>query len=317
MKYKRSKCSRSKESIHGRRGRLHLANSLDDLKTDFEVLSEICRLIKESTLEKKACERILKLIGKSIEYSSASLFWLDKKRKQIEELASVGKKVDLIDFVKFNIGSGFSAWVAIEKRPILLSNLRRRRFKNGIRSFLSIPLTLREELFGVINLSHIRPDAFGTEDLEYLSLISNPIALGLERMFYYSEMEKRGNELEETKACLRELQGKLIESEKRVSLPQLLGQLDRRIKSPLSAVAENAQFLLKSMSSQNERKSTRSRKSFDQKFKRRLTEITTETNQILKTTEKLLRMNAYSVVPKKDQTKRIPLGHFSTLAKEV
>lgn len=317
MKYKRSKCSKSKESIPGRRGRLHSANSLDDLKTDFEVLSEICRLIKESTLEKKACERILKLIGKSIEYSSASLFWLDKKRKQIEELASVGKKVDLIDFVKFNIGSGFSAWVAIEKRPILLSNLRRRKFRNGIRSFLSIPLTLREELFGVINLSHIRPDAFGTKDLEFLSLISSPIALGLERMFYYSEMEKRGKELEETKAYLRELRGKLLESGKKVTPPQLLAQLDRKIKNPLSAIAENAQFLLKSMSSQNERKSTQSKKNFDQKFKRRLREITTEANQISKATEKLLKMNAYSVVSKKDHTKGISLEHFSTLAKDA
>ena len=315
MKYKRSKRSKSEKSIRGRRGSSHLTNSLENLETDFRVLCEVCRLVKESSVEKKTCERILKLIGKSIEYSSANLFLLDKRKNQIEEVASVGKKVDLIDFVKFNIGSGFSAWVAMERRPVLLSNLRRKRFKNGIRSFLAVPLTLREELFGVVNLSHIKPDAFDPKDLEFLTLISSPIALGLERMFYHSEMEKRQKELEETKSYLRELQNELFE--KRIPLSQLLGHLDRKIRSPLSAIAENAHFLLKSISSQNEQKSTPSIKGFDQKFKRRLREITAEANQISKATEKLLKMNAYSMASEKDHSKRIPLEHLSSSAKQV
>ena len=317
MKYKRSKCSKSEETICDRRNASHLTYSLENLETDFEVLCEVCRLVREPFLEKKTCERILKLIGKSIEYSSASLFLLDKRKNQIEEVASVGKKVDLIDFVKFNAGSGFSAWVAMEKRPILLSNLHRRRFQNGIRSFLSVPLILREELFGVINLSHIKPNAFSPRDLKFLTEISSPIALGLERMFYYSEMEKRGKELEETKSCLRELESELLKSKSRTSFSQLLGHLDQKIKNPLSAIAENAQFLLKSISSKDKQKSPDSIKRVDHKFKRRLREITVEANQITKATEKLLKMNAYSMAPKKDHAKRIPLEQLSTSAKHV
>jgi transcriptional regulator with GAF, ATPase, and Fis domain len=317
MKYKRSKYSKSEETIRDRKDALQLAYCLENLETDFGVLCEVCRLVRESSLEKKICERILKLIGKSIEYSSASLFLLDKRKNQIEEVASVGKKVDLIDFVRFNVGSGFSAWVAMEKRPILLSNLRRKRFQNGIRSFLSIPLILKEELFGVINLSHIKPNAFGPKDLNLLTEISTPIALGLERMFYYSELEKRGKELEETKSCLKELENELLKSKNRIPFSQLLGRLDQKIKNPLSAIAENAQFLLKSMSSKDKQKSPDSIKKVDQKFKRRLRVITTEANQITKATEKLLKMNAYSMSPKKDHSKRIPLEQLSTSAKHV
>jgi len=317
MKHKRSKCSKSEETICDRRNASHLTCSLENLETDFEVLCEVCRLVRESSLEKKTCERILKLIGKSIEYSSASLFLLDKRKNQIEEVASVGKKVDLIDFVKFNVGSGFSAWVAMEKRPILLSNLHRRRFQNGIRSFLSVPLILREELFGVINLSHIKPNAFEAKDLKFLTEISSPIALGLERMFYYSEMEKRGKELEETKSYLRELENELLKSKSRTPFSQLLGRLDQKIKNPISTIAENAQFLLKSISSKDEQKSPDLMKKVDHKFKRKLREITTEANQITKATEKLLKMNAYSMAPEKDHSKRIPLEQLSTLAKHV
>jgi transcriptional regulator with GAF, ATPase, and Fis domain len=317
MKPKRSRRSKPKGSIRGAQGIVHSSDPLDDLKNDFDVFCETCRLIQESPMEKKSCEKILKQIGKSAEYSSASLFWLDKRKNQIEELASVGKKVDLIDFVQFNAGSGFSAWVAAEKRPVLLPNLHRKRFKNGIRSFLSVPLTLREELFGVINLSHIKPNAFGSKELRFLSLISSLIALGLERMFYYSEMEKKQKELEEAKSCLRELQSELSKSEKRMPVSQLLENLDKKIKSPLSAIAENAQFLLKSISSPNEQKSSSSMKSYDQKLRKRLRVITTEANQISKTTEKLLKLSAYSMTQEKDHLKRIALDPLSPLTKQV
>jgi transcriptional regulator with GAF, ATPase, and Fis domain len=316
MKYKRSKRSMSEKSNRGRRS-LSCSGSSEELKSDFQVLSEICRLIREASLEKKTCENILRLVGKSVEYSSASLFWLDKRENQIEELSSVGKKVDLIDFVKFNTGSGFSAWVAMEKRPILLSNLHRKRFKNGIRSFLSIPLTLGDQLLGVMNFSHIKANAFGPKDLKFLASVSGPISLGLERMFHYSEMEKREKELEETRSYLREIQSELLKNEKRVTLSQILGHLDRKIKSPLSGIAENAQFLLKSMSSQDELGLTSSVKCLNQKFKRRLREITTEANQISKATEKLLKMEAYTKASRKERPKRITPGHVSSSAKRV
>ncbi len=316
MKHKIVKCSKSGRFVRGGRRSSHVANFRENLETDFWVLSEICRLVREPSMEREVCEKVLRLIGKSIEYSSASLFLLDKRRNHIEEVASVGRKVDLIGFVNFNIGSGFSAWVALQKRPILLSNLHRKRLKDGIRSFLSVPLALREELFGVMNLSHIRPNAFAQKDLELLDLICSPIALGLERMFYHSEMEKRKRELDQTKSHLRELQNELLKSEKRVPASRFLEHLDRKIKSPLSAIAENAQFLLNSIPSKNKEKSLLSTKIFDRRFKRRLREIGTEASQISRATEKLLKTQASFMAAEKDRPKPIYLDHVPTFAKQ-
>lgn len=316
-KYKRSKGSGRQKSNRSRRNLSRLSHPLEELETDFLVLSELCRLIREVSLDDKTCESILKLVAKSVEYSSASLFRLDKTENQIEELASVGKKVDLIDFVKFNTGSGFSAWVAMQKRPILLPNLHRKRFKNGIRSFLSIPLNLGAELLGVINLSHIKPNAFGPKELQFLTSVSGPIALGLERTFCHFEMEKRRKELEQTRSDLREIQNELSKSEKRAALSQILGYLDLKVKNPLSGIAENAEFLLKSISSKSGPKSALALKSFNQKFKKRLREITTEANQISKATEKLLRMNSGLRASQEDHSRRIRLEHLSSSARQV
>ena len=265
--------------------------NLDELKTDFDVLTGICKMMEQSTGERKVFEKMLNLIGKSVEFSQASLFLLDKKKNQMEEVVSVGKKVDLIDFVRFDSGMGISAWVAKEKRPILLSNLHRKRRGEKIKSFLAVPLILNGELFGVMNLSHIRAHAFEPQDVKFLSLISVPVTLSLERMFYHSELEKLGEELQHARQCSKQLEEKITRMESMIPTSQLLENLNRKIKTPLSSIAENAQFLLNGFSPRQDEKSHRARKSFDLEFKRGLKQIKNEVNQITKATEKLLKIN--------------------------
>jgi len=268
---------------------LHANQNLENLKNDLEVLTSVCKMIEQSAGERKVFERMLNLIGKSVEFSCASLFLLDKKKNQMQEVTSVGKRVDLINFVKFDAGTGFSAWVAKEKRPILLSNLHRKRGEEQIKSFLAIPLILNGELFGVMNLSHIRAHAFEPEEVRFLSLLSVPVALGLERMYYHSELENLQKELQQAREHSGELEEKITRLESLIPTPQLLENLNQKIKTPLSNIAENAQFLLNSFSPRRDDKSPRVRKSFNPEFKRGLKQIKNEVNQITKATERMLR----------------------------
>jgi len=270
----------------------HAELSPENLKANFEVLTGICKMMGESTGEKQVFERMLNLIGKSVEFSRASLFLLNKSNNQMEEVASVGKKVDLIDFVRFDAGLGLSAWVAKEKRPILLSNLRRKRSGEGIKSFLTIPLVLNGELFGVMNFGHIRAHVFEPEDVKFLTSASLPVTLSLERMFYHSKTVKLENELEQTREHTKQLQMRISQMESVIPTPQLLENLNEKIKTPLSSIVENAEFLLNSFSlQQNEKSFPQSKKDFSVQFKRGLREIKNEVNLITKTTERLLQRN--------------------------
>ena len=211
----------------------------------------------------------------------------------MEEVASVGKKVDLIDFVRFNQGLGLSAWVASEKRPILLSNLRRKRSGEGVKSFLAIPLLLNGELFGVMNFGHIKAHAFEPEEVNFLTLASLPITFSLERMFYHREIERLNKDFACAREHTRELQDKIRQMENMIPTSQLLESLSEKIKTPLSGISENAVFLLNSFSArQDDRYSTRLKKDFDLQFKRGLREIKNEVNQITKATERLLKRGA-------------------------
>jgi transcriptional regulator with GAF, ATPase, and Fis domain len=264
---------------------------VDVLKTNLDVATGVCKMIGRSVRGREGFEGMLNLIGKSVEFSHASLFLLDREAGQMREVASVGKKVDLIDFVRFEAGAGLSSWVAKEKRPIVLSNLHRRRGGEKIKSFLAMPLILDQEVFGVMNLCHVMAQAFEQHDVQFLTLISHPVALCLERAFYHSEVERLGGELEQARERSAELEEDVARMEQEIPTSQLFENMKQKITTPLGSVAENARFLLESFSTRQSQKSPKSNKRRDFELKRGLREIKNEVNQITRATEKLVRRN--------------------------
>jgi len=94
------------------------------LEKELAILYEISTLVQLSPSNEETFEKILTLITKVIDYRSASLFLVSMETDQLIEMAKVGRSVNLIDFVKFDMGMGFAGWVAKEKRPVVLNNLR-------------------------------------------------------------------------------------------------------------------------------------------------------------------------------------------------
>lgn len=160
-------------------------------KKEMEILFEISKMIQWTEDTEKTFIMLLDLIKEAIPYQNATLYLLNKTDDALEEVLTVGGPVDLIPEVQFDHGAGFSCWVAKEKKPVLLRDLRadRKGEVNEIASFLSIPLLLQGELIGVINLSHSEPGAFDEDDLRLLTLISGQAASAIHKHLMYKEME--------------------------------------------------------------------------------------------------------------------------------
>jgi transcriptional regulator with GAF, ATPase, and Fis domain len=277
-------------TIHSRSSKQMQKTKGNTLKTGSEVLMGICRMLSQPAGEDQSLEKMLKLIGKAVEFSRASLFLFNRSKGQMEEVATIGSRVDLIESIRFDTGLGLSAWAAGEKRPILLSNLRRKKSGDGIRSFLIVPCLLSGELFGVMNFGHIRPYAFDPEDVEFLTLASLPVTLSLERMFYHAENARLEIELSQAREENRELSEKISRVEAAIPTHQFLENLNEKIKTPLGCITENAEFMLNSFSPHPADKSAlHGQRELAAQFKRGLREIKSEVNQITKVTEKLMR----------------------------
>ena len=213
-----------------------------------KVLLEIGKAIQAS-LESKPKETfnsILSLIKTVVDYEFGTLFLLREDQGELEIVASKGEAVDLINKVNFDLGRGFSAWVARSQRPILLSDIHRtKRFEGDrIRCFLSVPLVLDSKSIGVMNFGHSEPGKFTESDLDLLSVIGSQISLIIEKLSLVTELRDTTIRLRETNKQLKEAQQKLIESEKLTAIGQVTASINHEINNPLTVISGNVQLLL-------------------------------------------------------------------------
>ncbi len=227
--------------------RAQLKTGQISLQEELKELYEISSLVQESPVEISSFEEILKQLGNLVDYRSASLFIIPRESGKLEEVCTIGRTVELIDFVNFNMGTGISAWVAQKKRHIILNNLRKSRGGSHTKSFLSVPIVLGGEVTGVINLAHDEPDSFTESDAEIVRIVVSSIALLVERITH--EKSERGlrKEVESLSEKLTSTREKLVEFEKLHSSGEVADALNKKIKNPLAIIAGNAQFLLMTM----------------------------------------------------------------------
>jgi diguanylate cyclase (GGDEF)-like protein len=172
-----------------RRNRLGEAERVD---AELEILYEISRTIQSTLDRQELLGRILNLVNQLVPYENATLFLRSPKTGRLVPGATRGRHVDLICGVEFEHGSGFSAWVAKQKRIVILPELHRGRRADDLEvgSFACVPLLVQGELIGVLNLSHPKPQTFQEEQKRTLSLIASQIAAVIQRLLMFEEMAK-------------------------------------------------------------------------------------------------------------------------------
>ncbi len=97
----------------------------------------------------------------------------------------------------FPIGEGIAGTVALSREPIIIhdtsSDLLYKNRKNNVTigSMLSMPLIYgKDELVGVLNLSHSRPGAFNPDDLNLVNILLRPSALALRNARVMRDVEE-------------------------------------------------------------------------------------------------------------------------------
>ncbi|MBN1349145.1 GAF domain-containing protein [candidate division KSB1 bacterium] len=141
---------------------------------------------------KKNCEnpfqKILYHLRVSVDYEWATLYSINQKTGKLNMLARAGEGIDFIEIVQFPMGSGLSAWVAQKKKMVHLPDIHRssRHGHHPIRSFISMPLVIREKGIVVLNMAHIYPNAFSEKEINMLQVLTRDIAMELRSKLVYS-----------------------------------------------------------------------------------------------------------------------------------
>jgi transcriptional regulator with GAF, ATPase, and Fis domain len=218
---------------------------------EIKIISEISSLVQTAKPEKEVFEEILKLLGKIVDFRSASLYLFMKEDGRLEEVCTVGRKVDLIGFVNFEMGSGISAWVAKHRRPIVLNNLRKSKDGTHTKSFISVPMLFMKEILGVLNIAHDEPESYTKRDAEVVTVVSSIMALLVERMSHQEALETKSRAIEVLSKELENTRKQLRNDERSGPGQPASPGFAQKISNPLAIISGNAQFLLMSLKSGN------------------------------------------------------------------
>ncbi|OGF98608.1 MAG: hypothetical protein A2Z86_01035 [Candidatus Glassbacteria bacterium GWA2_58_10] len=225
------------------------AATIEENGSELEVLFRISQVIQSCSAPETTYKSVLDLLEQLVDFEFAALFIYDERLKKLNLVADKGHAVDLIQPVSFDMGNGLSAWVAKQKRPILLSELHRGKSedKTPVRSFLSIPLLLGDRVIGVMNFGHTRAGSFNRHNLQVLTIAAGQLSVIIERTLYFNRLAETNRALEEANLQLKAAQQALVERERLAAVGEVAVTVNHEINNPLTVIIGNAELLLKDL----------------------------------------------------------------------
>jgi signal transduction histidine kinase len=137
---------------------------------------------------------LLRRIREILHTDTCAVLLLDVRSQELVARAALGIEEEVEQGVRIPLGRGFAGRIAAEGRPIILDDVDRADVFNpilrekGIKSMLGVPLTIRDDVIGVLHVATLTPRRFTRDDTELLQLVSERAALAIERARLHEEV---------------------------------------------------------------------------------------------------------------------------------
>ena len=172
---------------------------------EFRVLRQIIEAVN-STLDLHAVlQRILELVSQVTSADACLLYLLDERLERLELRASRPPHPESVGRIALQVGEGLTGWVAKERRAIIISRqaFADPRFKafqqlpeDRYEAFLSVPITTRDRLIGVINVQHREPHRSSPDTVALVETIGRLVGGAIANARLYEAAGQRRRELD-------------------------------------------------------------------------------------------------------------------------
>ena len=218
-------------AVHQNQARLEAQRRMADLI----LLTKVGETASSGSDLQELFDQILDSIVQSAGVEVASLM-LVKEDGLLHIASAYGLAENIASSVRVAPGEGISGHVLATGEPVLISNLandRRfegqdggQRYKN--QSLLSVPIYIREELAGVINVNNKKSgEPFDLEDQNLLVAIANQVALAMENFKLVNSLRRQTLALERTNEDLVRVNR---------ARTRLVCNLSHELKTPLTSI---------------------------------------------------------------------------------
>lgn len=182
---------------------------LERQKREVEVLSTLLHIggLLSSTINlDELLLKILDSIHKLIDTDTSSIMLLDEMGI-LRIKAARGLDPRYIDKDGIRLGDGIAGWVALHVKPLLLHDLIKdggfinfRSHEKEICSSICVPLSVKEQVVGVLSLNSLTKEKrFTGDDLRLMLIFSSQAASAIENARLFDEVLKKTVELKESR----------------------------------------------------------------------------------------------------------------------
>ena len=182
-----------------------------------ETLFEISKAIVSDKYVNEVLGLIVNIIAKTMNSKICSILLLDEKKQELFIVATQSLSEGYIKKPNLKIGQGISGIVVKGNRPVMSIDVTKdKRYmypeivkKEGIVSMLSVPITIKGRVVGVINNYTPQRHKFTDKEIKLLQTISGQAALAIENSKLMNELVST-RELLQTRKFVERAKGILM-----------------------------------------------------------------------------------------------------------
>jgi sigma-B regulation protein RsbU (phosphoserine phosphatase) len=201
-----------------------------DLQAKVEpLLLEVADVVNTTLDLDTTLRRVAELVRKVIDYEIFAILLVNEKTQDLRIRFQVGYARELADRMKIKIGQGVTGMAAQRREAILVDDVAKHpeyiSAVPNVRSELAIPLIVKNQVIGVLNLEAQQANRFTEEHKRLLMLIGSRMAVGIENARLYTRTTRQARTLVLLNEIARELTSILNVDQLLKRIAELLSRL--------------------------------------------------------------------------------------------
>lgn len=214
-------------------------NALNPLEADSEVrlLAHIADFMGTSMPLQEVITAAMRFTSAMMGADGSSILLFDREQDKLYFFIALGEKANQLKNMTLAKGEGIAGFVAATGLPMVVSDVRREtRFSKRVdqttgfktRAIACVPLKVRGELKGVIEVVSKKAGLFGDKELDMLTAIAGPVAIMIDNARLIQEVKTLHDKLGEATRLKAEF----------------LATMTHELRTPINIVIGNLDLLL-------------------------------------------------------------------------